>query len=62
MDNKTLAIRVVLAALAGGGFGAYLHFVREHQPHHAGIIALAVAALVYTSFRSYDNLKNIYRR
>jgi len=61
-DNKKLAVRVAIAALAGGGLAAYLFYGRSFAVNHALIGGAGIGALIYSSFRSYDNLRNIYKK
>ena len=61
-ENKTLAIRVAIAAVVGGGVAAYLIYGRSFALNHALIGGAAIGALIYSSCRAYDNLRNIYRK
>lgn len=55
--------RMVLWPLLAGGVTAALLIVWRHFFwHHALIIALAVAALVYTGSRTFQRLRDLHRR
>ena len=52
---------VVLPVLAGALATVLLILWRGFFWQHALIIGVAVAALVYTGFRTYDNLRNLHK-
>ena len=54
---KTVALPVVAGAFAT----VLLILWRAFFWQHALIIGIGVAALVYTGFRTYDNLRNLHK-
>jgi hypothetical protein len=54
--------RIVVGSLATGiAAAAVLILWRGFFWQHAALIGLGVAALVYTGFRTYQNLKDLHR-
>ena len=52
---------VVLPVVAGALAAALLILWRNFFWQHALIIGIGVAALVYTGFRTYENLRNLHK-
>ena len=53
---------ILWPVLAGGLTTLLLIYWRGFYWQHALIVGVGVAALVYVAFRTYDNLRNLYRR
>lgn len=62
MEGRILALRVAAATIIAGGLGSYLFLGRGYFWSFAVLSGLAAGALVYTTFRAYDNLRRLYGR
>lgn len=59
MSTRTKALIAVAVALAAL---AWFFWVRDLRAHHAAILAMAIGALAYTSLRTWERLRYVYRR
>ena len=60
--NRKLAIRVTIAAIVGVALAYYLHTQRDFLPRFAAVSGAAAGALVFSTLRAYENLRNLYRK